>query len=149
MKVKHGDLDSRPPPCLLNHCLWIPWWLMSLPARIHLQCKRPGFNYWVGKISWRREWQPTPVIFPGKFHGKRSLVGYSLWGCRELDTAKWLALSLWSFCLLGTFSSSFSSDSEAFCILVLSTEWKLHNVKVKSWAFWRLLLRIIAQEIAS
>ena len=37
--------------------------------RIFLQCRRPGFNPWVGKISWRREWQPTPVFLPGEFHG--------------------------------------------------------------------------------
>ena len=35
------------------------------------------------KIPWRRKWQPTPVPLPGKFHGWRSLVGYSLWGCKE------------------------------------------------------------------
>jgi len=29
-----------------------------------LKCGRPGFNPWVGKISWRREWQPTPVFLP-------------------------------------------------------------------------------------
>ena len=34
---------------------------------------------------WRRKWQPTPVFLPGKFHGQRSLVGYSPWGCKELD----------------------------------------------------------------
>ena len=31
---------------------------------------------------WRRKWQPTPVFLPGEFHGQRSLVGYSPWGCR-------------------------------------------------------------------
>ena len=53
------------------------------------QCRRPkrcGFDPWVGKIPWRRKWQPTPVFFPGKFHGQRSLVGYSPWGGRESDT---------------------------------------------------------------
>ena len=34
--------------------------------RIHLQCGRPGFDPWVGKISWRRAWQPTPVFLPGE-----------------------------------------------------------------------------------
>ena len=34
---------------------------------------------------WRREWQPTPVLLPGEFHGQRSLVGYSPWGHRESD----------------------------------------------------------------
>jgi len=37
-----------------------------------------GFDPWVRKIPWRREWQPTPVFLPGKSHGQRSLVGYSL-----------------------------------------------------------------------
>ena len=40
----------------------------------------------VGKIPWRRKWQSTPVLLPGKFHGLRNLVGYSPWGCKESDT---------------------------------------------------------------
>ena len=40
----------------------------------------------VGKIHWRRKWQPIPVFLPGKFHGQRSLAGYSPWGHRESDT---------------------------------------------------------------
>ena len=42
-----------------------------------LQCGRPGFDPWVGKIPWRRKWQPTPVFLPGESHGQRSFVGYS------------------------------------------------------------------------
>ena len=41
---------------------------------------------WLGKIPWRRAWQPTPVFSPGESHGQRSLAGYSSWGCEELDT---------------------------------------------------------------
>ena len=37
-----------------------------------------------------KERQPTPVFLPGECHGQRGLVGYSLWGCKELDTTKWL-----------------------------------------------------------
>ena len=44
------------------------------------QGRRCSFDPWVGKIAWRRKWQPTPVFLPGKFHGQRSLVGYSPWG---------------------------------------------------------------------
>ena len=47
-----------------------------------------GFDPWVRKIPWRREWQPTPVFLSGKFHGQRSLVGYSPWGYKELDTTE-------------------------------------------------------------
>ena len=58
----------------------LPWWLRWW--RICLQWRRPGFDSWVGKTPWRREWQPTPVFFPGKSHGQRSLEGYSPWGHR-------------------------------------------------------------------
>ena len=37
----------------------------------------PGFNPWVRKIPWRREWLPTPIFLPVKSHRERSLVGYS------------------------------------------------------------------------
>ena len=39
-----------------------------------LQCGKSGFSPWLGKIPWRRKWQPTPVLLPGKSHGWRSLV---------------------------------------------------------------------------
>ena len=48
----------------------------------------------VGKIPWRRKLQPTPVIWPGKSHGQRSLVGYSPWGCKESNTTEQWTLSL-------------------------------------------------------
>ena len=38
--------------------------------------KRHGFDPWVGKIPWRRAWQPT-LVLPGESHGQRSLAGYS------------------------------------------------------------------------
>ena len=44
-----------------------------------------GFDPWVGKIPWRRKWQPTPVFLPGEFHGQRSQMGYSPWGQKQLD----------------------------------------------------------------
>ena len=39
------------------------------------QCRRLVFDPWVGKIAWRRKWEPTPVSLPGKSHGQRSLAG--------------------------------------------------------------------------
>ena len=41
-------------------------------------------------LVWRRQWQPTPVLLPGKSHGRRSLVGCSPWGREELDTTEQL-----------------------------------------------------------
>ena len=50
-----------------------------------MECRRPGFDPCIGKIPWRRKWQPTPVLLPGEPHGGRSLVGYSPWGRKESD----------------------------------------------------------------
>ena len=47
-----------------------------------------------GWEEWRMEWPLTPVFLPGEFHGQRSLVGYSPWGCKVLDTTERLTLSL-------------------------------------------------------
>ena len=58
-----------------------------------LQCRRPGFNLWVRKIPWRREWQPIPEFLPGKSQGQRNLAGYSPWGCKESDTTEWLSIA--------------------------------------------------------
>ena len=55
------------------------------------QCRRHmrhEFEPRVKKISWRSRWQPSPVFLPGKFHGQRSLAGYSPWVHKELDTTE-------------------------------------------------------------
>ena len=62
------------------------WWLSGKESAC--QCRRyrrQGFDLWVGKIPWKREWQPTLVFMPGESHGQRSLVGYNPWGHKELD----------------------------------------------------------------
>ena len=58
--------------------------------------RRPGFNPWVGKISWRREWLPTPVFLPGELHAQRSLLGYSSWNHKESDTTE-IQIALFAF----------------------------------------------------
>ena len=65
--------------------------LIPVPCSVGicLQCHRPGFNPWIGKIPWRRKRLPTPVFWPGEFHGL-----YSPCGHQELDTTEWLSLSL-------------------------------------------------------
>ena len=57
---------------------------------------------WRRKIPWRRKWQPTSVLLPGKFHGWRSLVGYSPWGRKESDMTEQLHLHF--LCVLVTVS---------------------------------------------
>ena len=50
----------------------------------------PGSLPWVGKIPWRREWEPTPVFLPEESHGLKSLTGYSPWGHKESDMTEQL-----------------------------------------------------------
>ena len=87
-------------------------------------CKRCRFDPWARKSSWSRKWQPTPIFLPGKFHGQRSLVGYSPWGCKELDTTERLSTHtnwpicskfIWRNCKLycKTFSKSVSSATQS------------------------------------
>ena len=66
-------------------CVCVCVCLVAQLIKNHLQCGRPAFNPWVGKIPWRRERLPTPAFWPGEFH--------SPWGCKELDTTEWLSLS--------------------------------------------------------
>ena len=60
-----------------------------LQSRKH---RRHVFGPSVGKIPWRRKWQPTPAFLPTEFHGQRSLAGYSPWGLKESDTSEWLSI---------------------------------------------------------
>ena len=54
-----------------------------LPAMQEAQVRSLGWE-----DPWRRKWQPTPVLLPGKFHGRTSLVGYSPRGRKDSDTTE-------------------------------------------------------------
>ena len=53
--------------------------------------RRPKLHPWVSRMPWRRAWKPTPVFFPGKSQGQRSLVGYSPRGHKKLDVTEQLS----------------------------------------------------------
>ena len=61
----------------------LPWWLSGKESTC--QCRRCGFEPQVGKIPWRRKWQPTPVFLPEKPYRQRSLGGYSPWVSKDSD----------------------------------------------------------------
>ena len=63
------------------------------------KCGIPEFDPWVGKISWRREQLPTPVFWPGEFHGL-----YRPWGVTSLS-------GLLGHCRLGHLTSLFEGAS--------------------------------------
>ena len=88
--------SRRSPGERLGYPLQYSW--ASLVAQL---VKNPSamwetwFYPWVGKIPWRRERLPTPVFWPGEFHGP-----YSSWGHKESDTTEQLSLVLlrnWTF----------------------------------------------------
>ena len=72
----------------LNPDRWRSW-LKNPPCQCR-RCKRCRIDPWVGKMPWRRKWQPTPVFLPGKSHGQRSLVGYIVHGVAK----SWTRLSV-------------------------------------------------------
>ena len=64
--------------CLVVSDSLLPRWHSGEESACQCRrCKRCGFDSWVGKIPWRRKWQPTPVSLPGESHEQRSLEGYS------------------------------------------------------------------------
>ena len=70
----------------------VPWWLSG--KDFTCQCRRCGSDPCMGKMSWRRKWQPTLVFLPGESHGQRSLVDCSSQGCKESDMTGWLTFAL-------------------------------------------------------
>ena len=64
---------------------------IPFPVGSDSKCGRPGFYPWVGKISWRRAWQPTPVFLPREFQGQRSLDRCSPQGHKQSDTTERLS----------------------------------------------------------
>ena len=60
-----------------------------LGTLVNISWLRCGFDPWVGKVPWRRKWQPAPISLPRESHGWRSLADWSPWGCKELDTTEW------------------------------------------------------------
>ena len=82
----YGHLTLKTPLC---------WELFNCTKCDHrLQCRRPRFDPWVGKIPWRIEGLPTAVFLPEKSRGQSSLVGYSPWGRKALEKTKRLSIRI-------------------------------------------------------
>ena len=82
-----GPLLQFPHPPRAGPVLLTLLFFPLVPSFYHLLC---GSIY----SFWRRQWQPTPVLLPRKYHGRRSLVGYSTWGRKESDTTERFHFSL-------------------------------------------------------
>ena len=86
-------------------------WFMDFPVGASgkeptCQCtrhKRCGLDPWVGKMPWRRKWQPTAVFLPGNSHGQRNLTSFSPWGHKESDTTERLSTHTLTYILCDLF----------------------------------------------
>ena len=107
---------------------WLRW------KSICLQCGRPEFNPWVGKISWRREWQPMPVFLP-PLPPKR--------GQRNNKPRQHIKKQSHYFANKGPFSQSYGFSSSHICMWVLTIKkaehWRTDTFEL--WR-WRRLLRV-------
>ena len=79
--------------CLFNYTILIQsLGLLHKTRKFRQKDIRVSFlNFWWCQfrlLCWRRQWHPTPVLLPGKSHGRRKLVGCSPWGCWESDTTE-------------------------------------------------------------
>jgi len=103
---------------VMNHLLpsrWRSGEEFACHCRRHRRCR---LDPWVRKILWRKKWQPTPGFLPGKFHGQRSLAGYSPQSCKESDMTEYTRTTT-TLCLLGCFHQSYGTEREggmiSFC----------------------------------
>ena len=109
------------------HICRITWWLGQ--QRVHLQCRRPRLDPWVGKIPWRREWQPTLVFLPGEVHGQRSLVDYHRWG---LELSLHVAYTCTYVCMYMT--PVFMYTCHNICVYAYTyTTWEEHKLALWFW----------------
>ena len=104
-----------------------PRWLSSKESTF--QSRRLKFNPWIGKIPWRRKWQPSPVFLPGKSCRLRSLAGCSSWGRKELDTTEHMCVHTLTHLL--AVSSRCSKEKEKrsrtfWCLFFQSHSWGFH-----------------------
>ena len=95
-------------------------------------------HLWVGKISWRKRWQPTPIFFPRKSYGQKSLVGYSPWGCKKVghDCAHMHAYSLYTHLVESFFVDGCWILSNAFFASIEMIIWLLYFILVMYHAEW-------------
>ena len=120
--------------------------------------RRPGFDSWVGKIPWERKRLPTPVFWPGEFHGL-----YSPWGRKESHITEWLSLhTILNYCLIeqieATYICSFKVNkcmNKIFLlILIIFVTWTTDNIQEKGlgikhyskWSFslvWQVVMHIL------
>ena len=91
-------------------------------------------DFRIGKISWRKEWLPSPVSLHEEFHGQRSLVGCSPWDGKESDMTEWITLAL-ALGLNHRYLRFFFFTSIIYLI-----KYVIYIIKTRANVYWAFLL---------
>ena len=108
--LESHSLDKVPRISILSTEYTIGFSCDSNDKRIHLQCGRPGFHPLVGKILWRRAWQPTPVSLPEESLDKEPGRPH-LWGRKESDMTEWLSTGQHSIPVGGNYAHQYITNA--------------------------------------
>ena len=107
------------PSCVnkVTNIYWPLFWLSGVSLMVQWVKNPPTMHetqFWsLGhKDPWRRKWQPTRVFLPGKFHGQKSLEGYSSWGHKESDITERLTISHTFSLRLGNISQETQNSTQ-------------------------------------
>ena len=109
----------------------LPWWLSG--KEFTCQCRKYVLSPWMGKIPWRRKWQPTPVFLAGKSHGQGSLGGYSPWSLKRVghDLASKQQQHPYIIFITANTGNWENNGSQSACILKIFTYFNIRYFKVK------------------
>ena len=120
------------------HPLGIPRWLSGTESACqYRRRKRHGFDPWVGRIPWRRKWQPPPVFLLGKSHGQTSLMGHmgsqrvgQNWAQQSITAYKWSSSISRSFSVFFQNCKGMAYTDKSFTSSL--------NLISESWFLWHL-----------
>ena len=125
-----------------------------LPSQVALVVKNlpasardPDLVSWVGKIPWRKKWQPTPVFLPGKSRGQRSLVGYSPRGHKELDTTEYTHTQWYSYYYISEESRFMSTQPSVMVNFTCKLNWATNCPDIRPTIILDMSLREFLDKI--
>ena len=102
----------------LDHLHHIKTSLVAQMVSVRLQCGRPRFDPWVGNILWRRKWQPTPVLLPGKSQGLEERCRLQSMGSQRVGHDWATSLSLFNVDVI--LANSYINANISVIFLILS-----------------------------
>ena len=103
-------------------------------VRIRLQCWRPGLDPWVGKIPWRRQQLPTPVFWPGEFHGlyRKKIIAYEIFFSLHMQSTSPLQKNLFDISTQMKCSRSLTKSTNLLQVKGVQGNYELFFLEIKA-----------------